>query len=235
MNVPAADVDRYVVLDGSGANEAGRSLTVQHADGPALASARLHPRIGLAQPRYWYHVGLVVHSAATLDMLRPQRTLLLGNDLTGAAELCDITWSDVAALQALIAAAQRRVSADATGHSARLIVELPGMRDATGTLPFWHGLGRHFYSGDLEQTAARAGPGWRSHLATLLPRHLIYASFLPDAANAAIGAHAADAQALRDALEAQGMQWRQHIGIVDGGAVMEWTAGALPPTRAHKK
>lgn len=221
----------FVVHDAASGSAGGRLLTVQHASGPPLASAHLHARIGLTQPRYWYHVGLVVHAAATLDLLRPQRTLLLGNDLTGAAELCDITWRDAGALPALIDAAQALISADTPRYGSRLIVELPGLHDASGTLPFWQGLGRHFFAGDLVQTAARAGPEWRCHLATLLPRHLIYASFLPDAANAAIGACAADAEPLRDALLARGQQWRQHIGIVDGGAVMEWTAGDTPPTR----
>jgi arginine N-succinyltransferase len=203
-------------------DDTGCTLVAQATGGAALASARLLPRIGLAQPRYWYHVGLVVHAAAALDMLRPQRTLLLGNDLTGAAELCEIEGRDAPALQALVQAAQDAVRADSGRFGQQLIVELPGVQgepNDSASPPFWHGLGRHFYAGTPGHSAA-----WRSQVATLLPRHLIYASFLPDAANAAVGGCAAEATVLRDALLAQGLQWRQHIGIADGGAVMEWTA-----------
>jgi arginine N-succinyltransferase len=204
----------------------GCTLVAQHPGGPVLASARLLPGIGLTQPRYWYHVGLMVHAAAALSLLRPQRTLLLGNDLTGAAELCEIHWTDASALPALIEAAQNAMRADTARYGQHLIVELPGVRDGHASAPlsplsplspFWQGLGRHFYPGELTNSSA-----WRSQLATLLPRHLVYASFLPDAANAAIGGCATQALPLRDALVAAGLQWRQHIGIVDGAAVMEW-------------
>jgi arginine N-succinyltransferase len=218
MNTNAMTVQETTLDNGT------RSLVALSHQGVQLASATLLTGIGLAQPRFWFHVGLVVHAAATLGLLRPQRTLLLGNDLTGAAELCDITWHDASALAPLLAAAQAAVRSAPQPAGRRLIVELPGLQDGDGAPLFWRGLGRHFYGGDLATTAARAGPAVRSHVAALLPRHVIYASFLPEAAQAAIGGCASSAAALRDALTAAGWQWQQHIGIVDGGAVMEWAA-----------
>ncbi len=203
-----------------------RRLVAQASDGRLLATLQLNARIGLTQPRYWFHVGLVVHAAAALGLVRPQRTLLLCNDLTGAAELGHIAWHDAAALAPLVSAAQALVAAESGRYGESLIVELPGVRDALGQHPFWQGLGRHFYGGELQDTATRAGPEWRSHVAVMLPRHLIYASFLPDTAQTAIASCAAYAEPLRQVLHARGMQWRGHVGVVDGAAVMAWTPGA---------
>jgi arginine N-succinyltransferase len=190
--------------------------------------ARLRAAIGTDAPRWWYHVGCAVHAAPELNLMHRQRTLLLGNDLTGAAELDRIevdTAAGAAAQRSAVIAlvdaalAQLRGAPQAWGRT--LIVELPGVRDANGRSPFWQGLGRHFHSGDPDAEAARLGAeAWRRHVAALLPRQRLYASFLPDDAQAAIGSVREDARPLRDALEAAGLRFAQQVRIDDGGAVM---------------
>lgn len=180
--------------------------------------------IGLEQPRHWYHVGRVVHAAPELQLFRPQRTLLLGNDLTGASELVGLaeppargedpssSWS------ALLQACAQRPSGE------RLIVELPGVRDAEGRSPFWQGLGHAFCPLTPEAAAALHGAAWQGHVAALLPRQLIYTSFLSDAAQDAIGRCAAAALPLQRALQQAGFAWHGHVSIADGGPVLERVA-----------
>jgi arginine N-succinyltransferase len=192
--------------------------------GRVRGQLRLRAGIGLAQPRWWYHVGCVVHAAAELNLFHRQPTLLLGNDLTGAAELCDIEVTDNNSdvLGALIAHAHALVSAEPQRWGTRLIAELPGVRDAAGRSPFWQGLGRHFHSGDAQAEAARFGAeAWRAHVAALLPRQLIYTSFLARDAQDAIGVADASAQGLRAALERAGLRFVGHVRIDDGGPVLE--------------
>lgn len=186
-------------------------------DGRALASLVLRHTIGRPLPRPWYHVGWAVHSAPSLGLHHEQATLLLGHDLAGAAELAAIEGTGPA-LEELIAAALARLA----GRS--VIVELPGLRDSADQSPFWNGLGRHFYTGDPRQALQRHGPAWRSHVAALLPRQVVYASFLPPAAQAAIGACDPAAAPLRAALEAAGFRWRHHVTVDDGGPVLELEA-----------
>jgi hypothetical protein len=57
------------------------------ADGPPLAEARLVTAIGLKVPRFWFHVGCTVHASDSLGLFQRHRTLLLGNDHSGASEL----------------------------------------------------------------------------------------------------------------------------------------------------
>ena len=64
-------------------------LLLACAGSRVLACIRARRCVGLEQPRYWFHVGCRVHAAADLGMFRRERTVLLGNDHTGAAELSD--------------------------------------------------------------------------------------------------------------------------------------------------
>nr|WP_316644462.1 arginine N-succinyltransferase [uncultured Roseateles sp.] len=191
------------------------------------ACLRLRQAIGLEAPRHWYHVGSVVHATRALQMFHRQTTLLLGNDLTGSSELADIGWErgglddhqQGQALQLLLRAALRLL---VSGHDGqRLIVELPGRRDAQGLSPFWQGLGRHFYSGDTQLAAQRFGAQWRELVAGLLPRQPVHASFLPADAQAAIGQSAPEIEVLKSQLQQAGLHAGEHITIDDGGPVFE--------------
>jgi arginine N-succinyltransferase len=187
------------------------------------------PRIGLTLPRVWYHVGTTVHAARELGLFHTQRTLLLGHDHTGASELAGIAWdrtehplaTQSRALMALLDAALAHIAERRGEHAERLMVELPGVRDAAGQSPFWQGLGRHFYEGDPQQAAAVHGAAWRSHVAALLPRQPIYASFLPEAAQAAIAQVSPETLVLREVLEECGLRYAHHVNVEDGGPVLD--------------
>lgn len=200
---PEADGERLALADGS-------------------ASLRFVPRLGLALPRYHFHVGRIVHAAQELGLFRVQTTLLLGNDLTGQAELCDVQVHAAAqpdALSRLVAAAVAHAAAH-TDRGDQLVVELPGWRDDAGTSPVWQALGARFYRRDPAAAEARLGAAWRSHLAALLPRQTIYLSFLGPDAEAHIGRQAASAAPLAQALAAAGFDAASHVRIDDGGPVL---------------
>jgi arginine/ornithine succinyltransferase subunit-like protein len=212
------------------------TLTTPEGDGLrlALAGSSLHltPRLGLALPRYHFHIGRVVHAAAELGLFRVQTTLLLGNDLTGCAELSD--WqaapgldaaAQAEAFGALIAAAQAEIARRPADFGDSLVAELPGWREPDGACPFWQGLGAHFYPGDSAAAEARLGPAWRSHLAALLPRQTVYLSFLGEGAQARLAEVAPGAQPMLAALRAAGFQPPSHVRIDDGGPVLAWRQG----------
>jgi len=206
---------------------------------PLRATLRLVPAIGLALPRVAYHVGCTVHAAPELGLFHRQRTLLLGHDHTGASELADIAWpqhevplaEQALALHTLVQAALQHIGRARARYAQRLVAELPGPRDAAGQSPFWFGLGRHFYSGDPAAAAATHGPAWRSHVASLLPRHLLYTSFLPAAAESAVAQVRDGALVLREVLEDAGLRYAHHVNVEDGGPVLEAEIDDLPAVR----
>lgn len=195
----------------------GGELAVVQGD-QVLASLQLRHDIGLQQPRAWYHIGCVVHAARPLQLFQRRRTLQLGNDLTGASELARIEWQrtlDEATQFELLKHLLHEAVQRAAAACQPVIVELPGLRDAQGQSPFWLGLGRHFYAGEVRAD----DPSWRSSVASLLPRQPVYACFLPEAAQAAIGAVDPGARVLVEALEALGFAQSGQVDVVDGGAV----------------
>lgn len=206
------------------------------AGGRPVAAMRARRRIGLSDPRCWFHLGCRVHAAPDLGMFRRERTLLLGNDHTGAAELGDFAIEPglvdrpgaIEAATRLVGAAldwlrERPRQADEID---RVIAALPGPRAADGSSPFWNGLGRHFYKGDVDQLRMRFGESWESHLAALLPRHPLVVSILDEASQQAIGAVHPAAAVWRSALLATGLRAGQHVAIHDGGPVHEAHLGA---------
>jgi arginine N-succinyltransferase len=201
-----------------------------------LATLQLVPAVGLDLPRAAWHVGCAVHAAPELRLHHRQLTLLLGHDHTGASELAALAWqagdlpqpTRVAALRLLVRAALLRLASQRSRFAPRLIAELPGVRDAQGRSPFWDGLGRHFYAGDPAEAAARHGPAWRSHVASLLPRQLVYASFLTPAAQAAIARADPASALLREVLEESGLRYGHHVAVDDAGPVLEAETDALP-------
>lgn len=183
-----------------------------------LTPARITPRLGLDLPRYHLRLGRVVHAAAELQLFRVQTTLLLSNDLTGETELH--LSPDTLDPAPAVEAAQRQAAAAPAQHGSQLVVELPGWRDAAGRSPFWEAFGARFFKGDPAAAEAQLGPAWRTHLAALLPRQLVYLSFLGEAAEACAGRVRADAEPLVQALSALGFEPSGQLRLDDGGPVM---------------
>jgi arginine N-succinyltransferase len=119
------------------------------------------------------------------------------------------------------------MTASRDAHVGPVIFELPGWRDEAGQSPFWQGLGRHFYGGDLDELARQHGPHWRSALALLLPRQPIYTAFLAEPARQAIAQTTLAARGWMDALAHEGLRYSHHVSIVDGGPVFEAHLDAL--------
>jgi arginine N-succinyltransferase len=204
-------------------------LVEDQPGGRVLATARLSAALGLDAPRFFYHVGCVVHAARDLRLFHRQRTLFLSNDYTGASELCDVALEtqDLAlpeqarALNLLLQSLLLWIAQHRASYAQSLVLALPGLRDAGGGSPFWQGLGRHFYPGDPVQALSTEGRAWKGRVAPLMPRHPLYASFLPAAAQVAIAQPHPLARPLVEVLEHEGFRYGHHVDVVDAGPVLE--------------
>jgi arginine N-succinyltransferase len=231
--LPSWELEAATFVDDSDDDQLLLAIPFDRHQGAAAPAGciRLRRHIGLAHPRYWYHLGEVVHAAADLGMFRRERTLLLGNDLTGSAELAEFAIdrrvdpaSAVTLAQTLVRAALLLLYRDTPANlraSSRVIAPMPGLRDRDGSSPFWRGLGRHFYAGDVDRAMARFGGLWLTHVAALLPRHPLVVSMLDGAAQAAIGSVDAASHLWRDACVGSGLRPGQHVHVHDAGPVFE--------------
>lgn len=202
----------------------GPASQVAHAG----ATLRLRHGIGLGQRRFWYHVGCVVHAAPELQLFHRQNTLLLGSDYCGAVELAEAAFDpglspaeQAQAWRVLLTGAQMLLAGLPEARSRLLITELPGWRDAAGQSPFWQGLGAHFHDADPQQALRERGAGWRADVASLMPQHPVYTSFLASAAEAAIGRCAEPARVWLDAVAEAGLRYGRHVTLDDAGPVFE--------------
>lgn len=192
---------------------------------PLLGAITLAGSIGLDLPRASYRIGTVVHASAELKMFHRAHTLLLCNDLTGCAEIGVPVMAPTDAAQSLLRllvdAALLFVADHPDRFAATLIAELPGIGGPHGASPFWRGLGRHFHPGPLPKDSAFFPAPARSHMARLMPKHPLYSALLGPDAEACIGQHTAAAQALADALQAQGLRHHGQVNLFDAGPVLE--------------
>lgn len=248
--LPGADADSVPAL-------VAESLRAQAGDGPVpqrlvfvledtarpaiglLGAISLAGSTGLDLPRASYRTGSVVHASAELKMFHRAHTLLLCNDLTGCAELGQPVMAarpDAQALQRLLVdAALLFAAAQPDRLAPRLVATLPGIGGRQGDSPFWQGLGRHFHAGTLPQDSPWFGSALRSHLARLMPKHPLYSALLGPDAEACIGRHAATAQALAEALQAQGLRHQGQVDLFDAGPVLEAAVGDLSAVRSSQR
>lgn len=188
--------------------------------GSPLAALYALPRLGLTRARHSFHLGRVVHAAAELGLHQVRRTLQLGQDSTGEAEISGLfdAGAPPEALRVLLESALSDLADQRANEGARVVVELPGARDAEGRSPFWDGLVRHFAAGaDARQLAERFGPAFTSHLGLLLPRQSIHAAFLPEATQQQLGRPAWSPWL--EVLQQTGFSDWQHCRIDDGGPI----------------
>jgi len=197
-----------------------------------LGAAGLIASTGMELPRYSFRSGQVVHASAEMGMFKRAGTLVLGNDLTGAAELrlpLLAAGAPPEALLLLLQATLNDLLAKTQCFAATLICELPGLGDGSQQSPFWQGLGRHFYGGELPPDDAFFPPPLRSHVGRLLPKHPLYSSFLPEAAQSSLAHAHPGCTALASLLHQAGLRARGQLNIVDGGPVLEATVDELRP------
>lgn len=240
----AADVqtliaESHAALAGDGPVPHRFVLVLEDQATGLLGAVTLAGSTGLDLPRASYRTGTVVHASAELKMFHRAPTLLLGNDLSGCAELgrpLMAAADDAQALQRLLVdAALMFVAGHPDRFAPTLVAELPGIGGAHGASPFWQGLGRHFHPGTLPQDSPFFPSPERSHIARLMPKHPLYSALLGPDAQACIGRHAASAQALAEALHAQGLRHRGQVNLFDAGPVLEAEVADLTAVRQSRR
>lgn len=219
-------------LDGPGPQ---RRVFVLHDGSQLLGAATLAGSIGLDLPRSSFRAGVVVHASAELKLFNRADTLVLSNDTTGCAEIGVPLMASADSLKApqrlLIDAMLLHVAAQPDAFARVIVSQLPGVTLAGGASLFWNGLGRHFHAGDVPPHDSFFPSAERSHIARLLPKHPLYSSFLGAEAQACIGQRATSARVVAEALQAQGFRYRGHVGIFDGGPIVEADVADLHAVR----
>ncbi len=181
--------------------------------------------VGLDAPFYSYRVGTEVTSYRKLGIYQQQQTLYLCNDYSGSAEIgslfLDPSYRGRSNGRLLSQCRFLFLAEFAELFPERVIAEMRGSLDDKGRSPFWESLARHFLPMDFSEADALSGSGDQSFIAELMPRHPIYVSLLPAAAQACIGQVHRHTVAARRILEAEGFRFQNYVDIFDAGPTLE--------------
>ena len=190
-----------------------------------VGTGGLATAVGLRQAWYSYRVGLAVHASQELNVFTQTQTLFLSNDHTGHSELCSLFLApeyrrdrngNLLSKSRLLFLAQHRER-----FSEKIIAELRGVSDDSGTSPFWESLGRRFFSMEFSQADYLTGIGKKSFVAELMPKHPLYTSFLTPEAQASIGQTHPLTLPARRMLESEGFRYEGYVDIFDAGPTVE--------------
>lgn len=193
-------------------------------NGALVGTCALAAAVGMQQPFYTYTVGRVVHASPSLKIHNTVDTLYLGNDFTGATEICTLFLDPDyrgGANGRLLSRSRFLFLADqAARFDNRIIAEMRGVSDDEGHSPFWESLGRKFFSMEFAEADAMCVNG-NQFIAELMPHYPIYISMLTPEAQEVIGKVHPMTEPAYNMLIEEGFRYTGHVDIFDAGPTIE--------------
>jgi len=193
--------------------------------GEVMGTTAIEASVGTRAPFYHYHRQTVVHASPTLEVHNKMEVLTLCNHYTGCAEVCTLFLQEPhrqGTNGRLLSKSRFLFMAQfAERFGTKVIAEMRGVNDANGNSPFWHWLGKHFFSMEFKQADYLVGLGNKVFIAELMPKYPLYVNLLSPEAQAVIShVHEKTKPALR-LLEKEGFQHIGYVDIFDAGPTVE--------------
>lgn len=193
--------------------------------GALLGTTAAIAHIGEREPFYSFKVSTRVHRAADIDVVNKVDSLILTNDYTGCTEIASLFLDQgvVGRGSGVVLSVARflLMAEHPERFDEKVFAEMRGHQDPDGTVPFWDGLGTHFFPMTFEEADRRCALGQKAFIASLFPDHPIYVPLLAETAREAIGRVHRDTEPALRMLERQGFRWERYIDVFDGGATVE--------------
>jgi len=217
----------------TGGDAGGRFLFVLEdtTTGELAGSAGIDARAGNGQPFYNYRQDALIHASHELCISRRVEVLYPSHGLTDRTLLCgflirrDLRGSE--AFELLSRSRLMFIAAHRPSFAGQMVVELPGLQEADGVVPFWDSLGRHFFNMDFATADRYSGTLSKTFIAELMPPNPIYVTLLTEAAQAAMGCAHEGVAATASLLQREGFRTGRYLDIFDGGPVMEAATDSL--------
>ena len=218
------------------AREAGAAiLLVTECDDAIVGTGCVFARVGSEWPFYSYRLTRQAQTSRAVGRIMAQRLLNLANDFDGEAEVGGL-FVDPAARGAAVGTLTARtrylfIARHRAWFKNRVIAEMRGWQDDTGGSPVWEAIGRHFYAMDFHEADRVNAVEGNQFIADLGPRHPIYTSLLPAAAQAALGRPHDDGRRAYQLLIEEGFRDEGYVDIFDGGPTLTADIDALRAVR----
>lgn len=188
-------------------------------------------RAGNGQPFYNYRRDALIHASHELGISRRVEVLYPSHALTDQTLLCafaiDPALKQTHAFELLSRARMMFIAGHRTMFSDRMVVEIQGVQNSSGAVPFWDSLGRHFFDMDFETADRYSGMLSRTFIAELMPSNPIYVTLLSPAAQEALGQPHTLTRATMELLLREGFHAGCYLDIFDAGPVLQARTDAL--------
>lgn len=218
-------------------HERGRFLFVlEDSDtGRVRGVSAIDARAGNGEPFYNYRRDYLIHASHELgistrvEMLFPAHAMTDSTLLCGFAIEAELVESPAFQLlsraRLLFLAEHRHFFAD------RIAVEIQGVQDENGQVPFWNAIGGHFFDMDFKTADQYSSKLSKTFIAELMPPNPIYVTLLSEAAQAALGQANHAAKPACRLLENEGFEQGCYVDIFDAGPVLEADTDQLRTVR----
>ena len=211
----------------TGEEESPRFLFVlENTDtGKVHGVAGIDARAGQGQPFYNYRQDALMHASHELGVSRRVDVLYPSHALTDRTLLCAFTIDPelrgTEAFELLSRARLMFVAANRTLFTDQIVVEIQGVQEENGNVPFWDSLGRHFFNMDFETADQHSGALSKTFIAELMPPNPIYVTLLTPEAQAALGKPHEKTLPTFELLKREGFCAGSYLDIFDAGPVLE--------------
>lgn len=193
--------------------------------GQIAGTAGIDSRAGNGEPFYNYRRDHLIHASHELGTSRRVEVLYPSHGLTDHTLLCAFSLRpelrETTAFELLSRARMLFIASHRDWFSSRMVVEIQGVQNEDGSVPFWDSLGRHFFNMDFETADQYSGQLSKTFIAELMPPNPIYVTLLSDTAQAAIGQPHRQTRANYELLQQEGFLPGNYLDIFDGGPVLE--------------
>lgn len=181
--------------------------------------------VGKKEPFYDFRVMTQVHSSKELEVYNSLDVLVMSNDYTGASELCSLfvapNFRNANNGKLISKARMLFMAAYPEYFAEKVMAEMRGYFDQEGVSPFWTHFSSKFFKVDFAKVDYLIGTANKSFIAELMPRFPIYLDFVADEAKEAIGRVHPNTESALKLLEGEGLRFKNHIDIIDGGPKVE--------------
>ncbi|MCW8194816.1 arginine N-succinyltransferase [Proteobacteria bacterium 005FR1] len=195
-------------------------------------------RAGNGEPFYSYRRDCLIHASRELGISRRVEVLFPSHAITNRSLLCGFAieaelvgtpaFQLLSRARMLFIASHRHLFAD------EIAVEIQGLQQPDGQVPFWDSLGRHFFNMDFKTADEYSAKLSKTFIAELMPPSPIYLSLLSEEAQRAVGqAHRAAEPACK-LLESEGFAPGCYVDIFDAGPVLEARTDQLNSLRSSR-
>jgi len=194
-------------------------------------TAGIDSRAGNGQPFYNYRRDYLIHASHQLNVSRRVEVLYPSHALTDLTLLRSFTLKpelrNTPAFELLSRARMMFMASHRAWFTSRTVVEIQGIQNQDGSVPFWDSLGRHFFNMDFETADQHSGQLSKTFIAELMPPNPVYVTLLSEAAQKALGQPHPLTRPNQELLQREGFLPGCYVDIFDGGPVLEARTDSL--------